>query len=62
MEGFVAAVPTPYFAVTSPNGSYQIKDVPDGTYTVKVWHPKLKAASKSVTVKGATEADFTIAK
>ena len=62
MEGFVAAVPTPYFAVTSPDGSYQIKDVPDGTYTVKVWHPKLKAATKSVTVKGATEADFAIAK
>jgi plastocyanin len=62
MEGFVAAVPTPYFAVTSPNGSYQIKDVPDGTYTVKVWHPKLKAATKSVTVKGATEVDFAIAK
>jgi plastocyanin len=62
MEGFVATVPTPYFAVTSPNGSYEIKDVPDGTYTVKVWHPKLKAATKSVTVKGATEVDFTIAK
>jgi plastocyanin len=62
MEGFVAAVPTPYFAVTSPNGSYEIKDVPDGTYTVKVWHPKLKSATKSVTVKGATQADFTIAK
>jgi plastocyanin len=62
MEGFVAAVPTPYFAVTSPNGSYEIKDVPDGTYTVKVWHPTLKGAAKSVTVKGATEADFTIAK
>jgi plastocyanin len=62
MEGFVAAVPTPYFAVSSPNGSYEIKDVPDGTYTVKVWHPTLKGAAKSVTVKGATEADFTIAK
>jgi plastocyanin len=62
MEGFVAAVPTPYFAVTSPDGSYQINDVPDGTYTVKVWHPKLKTATKSVAVKGATEADFTIAK
>ncbi len=62
MEGFVAAVPTPYFAVTSPNGSYEIKDVPDGTYTVKVWHPRLKAAQKSVAVKGSTEADFAIAK
>jgi plastocyanin len=62
MEGYVAALPTPYFAVTAADGSYDIKDVPDGTYTVKVWHPKLKAATKSVTVKGATEADFEIAK
>ncbi len=62
MEGFVAALPTPFFAVTSADGSYHIKDVPDGTYTVKVWHPKLKAAQKSVTVKGATEANFEIAK
>ena len=62
MEGFVVALPTPYFAVTSADGSYHISDVPDGSYTVKVWHPKLKAAQKSVAVKGATEADFEIAK
>ena len=62
MEGYIAVLPTPYFAVTSPNGSYEIKDVPDGTYTVKVWHPKLKPAQKSVVVKGATEASFAIAK
>jgi hypothetical protein len=36
--------------------------VPDGTYTVKVWHPKLKATQKSVTVSGATAAEFEIAK
>ena len=35
---------------------------PDGAYTVKVWHPKLKAAQKSVTVAGPTAADFEIAK
>lgn len=62
MEGFVAVLPTPYFAVTSPDGSYEIKNVPDGTYTVKVWHPKLKPAQKSVVVKGPTEASFAIAK
>jgi plastocyanin len=62
MEGFVAVLPTPYFAVTSADGSYDIKDVPDGTYTVKVWHPKLKAATKSIKVAGATEANFEIAK
>ena len=62
MEGFIAVVDTPYFAVTSADGSYDIKRVPDGTYTVKVWHPKLKAAKKSVTVAGPTETNFEIAK
>lgn len=62
MEGFVTVMPTPYFAVTAEDGSYAIKNVPDGSYTVKVWHPKLKATQKSVAVKGATEADFAIAK
>ena len=62
MEGFIAVLPTPYFAVTQADGSYDIKGVPDGAYTVKVWHPKLKAAQKSVTVNGATEANFEIAK
>jgi plastocyanin len=62
MEGFVVALPTSYFAVTSSDGSYEIKDVPDGTYTVKVWHPTLKAAQKSVVVKGATEVSLAIAK
>jgi plastocyanin len=62
MEGFVAALPTPYFAVTSPNGSYEIKDVPDGSYTVKTWHPRLKPATQTVAVKGSTAADFQMSK
>ena len=62
MEGFVAAVPTPYFAVSDKTGAYQIKDVPDGAYTVRVWHPRLKEASKKVTVKDATREDFKLEK
>jgi plastocyanin len=62
MEGFVAVLPTPYFAVTAADGAYDIHDVPDGTYTLKVWHPKLKRSEKSVTVHGATQADFQIAR
>lgn len=62
MEGFIAVLPTPYFAVTAADGSYDIKNVPDGKYTVKVWHPKLKTAQKSVTVAGSAEANFEIAK
>jgi len=63
MEAFVVAVPTPYFATTKADGSYTIAGVPDGSYTLKVWHPKLKGAEKSVTVPaGAAGADFEIAR
>jgi len=62
MEGFIVALPTPYFAVTDKAGAYVIKDVPDGAYTIKVWHPKLKEASRQVTVKGPTTADFELTK
>lgn len=62
MEGFVVAVPTPYFAVTKPDGSYHIANVPDGSLIVKVWHQKLKATQKTVKVAGSTTVDFEIAK
>jgi len=62
MEAYVVAVPTPYFASAKADGTFHIGDVPDGSYTVKVWHPKLKAAEKPATVAGATEVNFEIAK
>lgn len=63
MEGFVVVLPTPWFAVTDKKGAYTIKDLPDGAYTVKVWHPKFKAeAGKPVTVAGITTADFAMKK
>ncbi len=63
MEGFVVVLPTPWFAVTDKNGAYAIKDLPDGAYTVKVWHSKFKAElGKPVTVAGITTADFAMKK
>jgi plastocyanin len=62
MEGFVVTVPTPYYAVTKADGSFTIPNVPDGSYTVKVWHPKLKATQKTVAVAGPTLAAFEIAR
>jgi len=62
MEAFVVAAPTPYFAVAKADGSYRIADVPDGAYTLKVWHPKLKATQKAVTVAGPTETDFEVSR
>lgn len=62
MEAFVVAVPTPYFAVTDRSGAYSITGVPDGTYTVKVWHPKLDEVAQEVTVSGDTHVDFALGK
>jgi plastocyanin len=63
MEAFVVVTPTPYFAVTKADGTYAIPGVPDGSYTVKVWHPKLKGSQKDVTVAGGgAAADFEIAR
>jgi plastocyanin len=62
MQAFVIAVPTPYFASVKADGSYHIGEAPDGSQTVKVWHPKLKPTEKAVTVSGPTEANFEIAK
>lgn len=60
MVGYVVAVDTPYFAVTDAEGHYSIEGVPDGTYTVSVWHERLKKQSQEVTVEGATTLDITL--
>jgi plastocyanin len=63
MEGFIVVVPTPWFAVTDKTGAYSIKDLPDGSYTVKVWHPRFKAEGGGpVTVAGVTSSDFAMKK
>jgi plastocyanin len=62
MAGYLVVSPTPYFAESDDSGNYKIKDVPDGSYTVVVWHEGAKNQSKPVTVAGNTKADFTLSK
>jgi plastocyanin len=50
MEGFVVVVQNGFFAVSARDGHYAIANVPPGTYSVAVWHPKLKGKAQSVTV------------
>lgn len=62
MEAFVVVTETPYFAVSSADGSYAIKDVPPGKYTLQIWHEKDKGAPVQVDVpdKGEATVDFDI--
>ena len=51
MHGWWFVAGNPYYAKTGPKGSYTIKDVPPGTYTLKVWQEKLGTETHKVTVK-----------
>ena len=54
MMGYVVVVPTPYFALTSYDGSFTIANVPPGTYTLKTWSEDGKPSTQSITVTDAT--------
>src|SRR5436190_18687487 len=51
MLGWVAVVPTPFFAVTDAGGAAKIESVPAGKQTVEVWHETLGKQTKEVDVK-----------
>jgi hypothetical protein len=50
MQGYIAVFKHPYFAITGKDGSFTLKDVPPGTYTITVWHGKLGTKNQKVTV------------
>lgn len=54
MMGYVVVVPTPYFSLTSYDGTFTIKNVPPGTYTLKTWSEDGKPTTQTITVTEAT--------
>jgi len=62
MRAYIGVVNHPFYAVTGADGSFTIKGLPPGTYTLEVWHEKYGTQDQTVTV-GAKESktqDFTI--
>lgn len=59
MEAYIVVTPNSYFAVTENNGTFEIKDVPPGKYTLRVWHEGLGEESRKIKVgDGVTQANF----
>ncbi|MEO6626037.1 MAG: hypothetical protein ABIN37_14565 [Burkholderiaceae bacterium] len=52
MFSYVSIFDHPYFAVSGADGSFAIKNVPDGKYTLVVAHRKAGTVEKAVEVKG----------
>jgi len=56
MKSYTQVFDHPYFAVTGADGTFNIADVPDGTYEIVAWQEKFKkkVLTQSVTVKGGS--------
>lgn len=54
MRGYIAVFKHPYFAVTGKDGSFDLSNLPPGTYKIEAWHEKLGTSTQTVTV-GANE-------
>jgi plastocyanin len=61
MHAFIGVVDNPYFAVSNDDGTFTIKNLPPGTYTLGVWTETLGMQERQLTVAphGDTEANFT---
>jgi len=58
MHAYIGVVEHPYFAVTGPDGSFELPNVPPGDYTIAVWHEKFGEQKKQVHV--APSAPLTV--
>jgi hypothetical protein len=61
MHAYAAVLPHPFFAVTGTDGTFGIKGLPPGTYTIEAWHEKYGSQTATVTVQGTETktADFS---
>ena len=47
MIAYIYVAETPYFGATKQSGMVKLENLPPGTYTVRVWHPRMQAAEES---------------
>jgi plastocyanin len=55
MTAYIGVVSHPYFAVSGTGGTFEIANVPVGTYTIQTWHERFGSLTRPVRVTaGAT--------
>ena len=59
MVGFVLVVDSGAWAITGPDGSFRIDNVPAGTHVLKAWHEDGSEISQTIAVRGGGEPPVT---
>lgn len=62
MNAYIYVVDNDYFAQPGADHRFTIANLPAGTYTLKIWHPRANPQSRTVTVpaSGAATADVSL--
>ena len=50
MNAYVGVLDHPFFAVSSADGTFSLKGLPPGNYTIEAWHEKLGTQMQMVTI------------
>jgi len=53
MGAYVGVLSHPFFSVTNDQGTFEIKNLPPGTYTIEAWQEKYGPQTQTVTISGA---------
>lgn len=59
MKAYAVVNDSPFFAVTGADGSFEIKDLPIGDYTLEAWHPVLGKKSIKISIGKGKRGDVT---
>jgi plastocyanin len=60
MNAHVGVLDHPFFAVTGADGTFALKGLPPGTYTIDAWHEKLGTQTQTVTIAAKETKDVTL--
>jgi len=57
MHAYVAVQDHPFFAVTKADGTFEIKNLPQGSYELEAWHPTLGTKTMKIVIGKGKRAD-----
>ena len=60
MNAYLGVLDHPFFAVTGPDGSFDISGLPPGDYVIEAWHEELGTQTQNVTVAEGGTADLSL--